>query len=90
MSIVPAGKCALITGSNAGLGFAIAQALAGAGCNIVLNGIVPEQEGSAARDALARSSGAAVIYEQADIADLHRSNGSSPPPPRASAASTSW
>jgi 3-hydroxybutyrate dehydrogenase len=70
MSTVPAGKCALITGSNAGLGFAIAQALAGAGCNIVLNGIVPEPEGAAARDALARSSGAAVIYQQADIADL--------------------
>ena len=36
----------------------------------MLNGIVPEPEGSAARDALARSSGAAVIYQQADIADL--------------------
>jgi len=70
MATVPAGKCALITGSNTGLGFAIAQALAAAGCNIVLNGIVPEPEGSAARDALARGSGAGVIYQQADIANL--------------------
>ena len=70
MSTVPAGKCALITGSNAGLGFAIAQALAGAGCNIVLNGIVPEPEGAAARDALARAFGTEAIYQRADVADL--------------------
>jgi len=70
MSTVPAGKCALITGSNAGLGFAIAQALAAAGCNIVLSGIVPEPEGAAARDALAREFGTDVIYQRADLAEL--------------------
>jgi 3-hydroxybutyrate dehydrogenase len=31
-------KSALITGSTSGIGLAIARALAGAGCNITLNG----------------------------------------------------
>ncbi len=31
-------KCALITGSTQGLGFAMATKLAAEGCNIVLNG----------------------------------------------------
>jgi 3-hydroxybutyrate dehydrogenase len=64
------GRCALITGSNAGLGFAIARALAAAGCNIVLHGIAPEPEGDAARDALAREFGIEAIYQQADIEEL--------------------
>ena len=65
-----AGKCALITGSTAGLGYAIAEALAAAGCNIVLNGIVPADEGSAAQRKLEARHGIAVIYERADVSDL--------------------
>ena len=33
------GKTALITGSSLGIGYAVADKLAAAGCNIVLNGI---------------------------------------------------
>ena len=65
-----AGKCALITGSTAGLGYAIAQALAASGCNIMLNGIVPADEGRAAAQALAAESGAAVAFERADVSEL--------------------
>jgi 3-hydroxybutyrate dehydrogenase len=64
------GKCALITGSTAGLGYTIAQALAAAGCNVMLNGIVPAEEGAAAAKMLAESSGIAAAYAQADIAEL--------------------
>ena len=32
------GKTALITGSTSGIGLGIARALAGQGCNIVMNG----------------------------------------------------
>jgi 3-hydroxybutyrate dehydrogenase len=63
------GKCALITGSVAGLGYAIAEALAAAGCNIVLNGIVPPESAAAARDSLAQKSDVGVVYEEADIGD---------------------
>lgn len=65
-----AGKCALITGSTSGLGYAIAEVLAACGCNIVLNGIVSAEQGAEARDKLARSSGSGVIYAGADISDL--------------------
>ena len=64
------GKCALITGSTAGLGYAIAEALADAGCHIVLNGIVPAEEGAAAAKALEAKSGIEAIYEKADISDV--------------------
>jgi 3-hydroxybutyrate dehydrogenase len=64
------GKCALITGSVAGLGYAVAEALAAAGCNIVLNGLVPAESVAAARDGLARKSGVGVLYEEADVGDL--------------------
>jgi 3-hydroxybutyrate dehydrogenase len=64
------GKCALITGSTEGLGYAIAEALAASGCNIVLNGIAPTDEGATAASALAQASGVDAIYERADISDL--------------------
>lgn len=64
------GKCALITGSVAGLGYAAAEALAAAGCNIVLNGIAPAESVATARDALAQKSGVGVIYKEADVGDL--------------------
>ena len=65
-----AGKCALITGSTAGLGYAVAEKLAASGCSIVLNGIVPADDGDAARDRLAHDHGVDAIYERADIAEL--------------------
>ena len=65
-----AGKCALITGSTAGLGYAVAQALAASGCNIVLNGIAPAAEGGAAADTLARDHRVQAVYERADLSEL--------------------
>ena len=64
------GKCALITGSVAGLGFAIAESLAKAGANIVLNGLCSKEEGQAAADALAQSSGRTVVFDGADLRDV--------------------
>lgn len=32
-------KSAIVTGSTSGIGLAIARALAGAGCNVMLNGL---------------------------------------------------
>lgn len=65
-----AGNSALITGSTAGLGYAIAGALAASGCNIALNGIVPAGEGDAAAAALAREHGVQAIYARADLSEL--------------------
>jgi 3-hydroxybutyrate dehydrogenase len=66
------GKCALITGSVAGLGYAIAESLAAAGCGIVLNGLAPDGEAEAARAALERKFGVDVLYEAADLSDLRQ------------------
>lgn len=64
------GKCALLTGSTAGLGLAIARALAAAGCNVVSNNIVLRDEGNAVASALAQEFGVEAIYEQADLSAL--------------------
>ncbi|MBY0332915.1 MAG: SDR family oxidoreductase [Acetobacteraceae bacterium] len=42
-----AGRAALITGSTAGLGLAIAAALAADGCAVTLHGLLPDAEGAA-------------------------------------------
>lgn len=70
MAAVLAGRCALITGSTAGLGFAIAEALAAQGCNIVLNGVAPAGEGAAAQQQLVQKFGVDAAYERADISQL--------------------
>ncbi|WP_083745509.1 SDR family oxidoreductase [Variovorax sp. KK3] len=63
------GKTALITGSSGGLGFAVAQELARAGCNVVLHGIEPE-EGVRGRAAeLAQAHGVVASYMQVDLTD---------------------
>jgi 3-hydroxybutyrate dehydrogenase len=61
------GKCALITGSTAGLGFAIADRLAAEGCRIVLNGLGSADEQERARDELAAKHGADVRFHGADL-----------------------
>lgn len=53
------GKCALITGSVGGLGFAAADKFAAAGCNVVLNGL---EDGAEAAQSLGRA-----IYSDADL-----------------------
>jgi 3-hydroxybutyrate dehydrogenase len=61
------GKCALVTGSTAGLGYAIAESLARAGARIVLNGLAPPGEGEAAAERLSAGTGREVIFDGADL-----------------------
>lgn len=61
------GKTALITGSTSGIGLGIAQQLAAAGCNIVLNGLGDAQTIEQTRQDLAQSTGVEVIYDGADM-----------------------
>ncbi|HUW38256.1 MAG TPA: 3-hydroxybutyrate dehydrogenase [Rhodocyclaceae bacterium] len=61
------GKTALITGSTSGIGLGIAEQLAGAGANIVLNGIGDAVEIETTRARLAASHGVTVRYDGADM-----------------------
>ncbi|GAA4344401.1 SDR family oxidoreductase [Pigmentiphaga soli] len=63
------GKTALITGSSGGLGYAVAEGLAGAGCNIVLHGLEPAADMESQRSELERRHGVKALYLQADLAD---------------------
>jgi len=62
-----AGKTALVTGSTSGIGLAIAQALAGAGMNIVLNGLSPKGDIDHIRRRLWETTGASTAYSPADL-----------------------
>lgn len=63
------GKTALVTGSAAGIGHAMAEGLAGAGCDIVLHGIDAPAQMEDLRQAMALRHGVQVVYLQADLAD---------------------
>ncbi|MFB6453019.1 SDR family oxidoreductase [Bradyrhizobium tunisiense] len=58
------GKWALVTGATAGLGFAIAEGLSGAGCNIVLHDLIAPKQ---AADDLRSRFGVEVIPASADL-----------------------
>ncbi|PDT91596.1 beta-D-hydroxybutyrate dehydrogenase [Bradyrhizobium sp. Y36] len=58
------GKWALVTGATAGLGFGIAEGLAGAGANIVLHDLVAPQQ---AADDLSARFGVEVVAAGADL-----------------------
>jgi 3-hydroxybutyrate dehydrogenase len=62
------GKCALITGSTAGLGAAVAARLAAEGCHIVLNGLGDAGRIEVQRRDLEVARGVRVIYHGADLA----------------------
>ena len=62
------GRTALVTGSTAGLGRAIAARLAGEGCNIVLSGFGAADEIEAQRRALEADHGVAALHHGADLA----------------------
>lgn len=61
------GKNALITGSTSGIGLGIANALAAAGCNIMLNGFGDAGAIERERAAMERANGVTVLYNGADM-----------------------
>jgi 3-hydroxybutyrate dehydrogenase len=63
------GKTGLVTGSSAGLGFAIAQELARAGCNLLLTGLSDPAE-IGPRCAELEAEGVSVVYHRGDLSDL--------------------
>jgi 3-hydroxybutyrate dehydrogenase len=62
-------RCALITGSTQGLGYAMAERLAAEGCNIVLNGFGDAQEIERKRRQLEQDHGVRTLHHGADLAD---------------------
>lgn len=61
------GKTALVTGSTSGIGLGLAEALARAGANLVMNGIDDADELEAVRARIASEHGVTVRYERADV-----------------------
>lgn len=62
-------KTVLVTGSTSGIGLGIAEALAGKGMNIVLNGLESADEMEELRARLEGISGGKVIYRSANLMD---------------------
>jgi 3-hydroxybutyrate dehydrogenase len=62
-------KCALITGSTQGLGYAMANKLAAEGCNIVLNGFGDPVEIEQKRRQLETDHGVRAVHHGADLAE---------------------
>jgi 3-hydroxybutyrate dehydrogenase len=64
------GKTALVTGSTSGIGMGVANALAGQGCNIVLNGFGHAVEIERLRTEMASRHQVEIRYDGADLTDL--------------------
>ena len=62
-----AGKIAIVTGSTSGIGLGIARAFAGAGMNVMLNGLGDNHEIDETRLALNAEFGITAGYSAADI-----------------------
>ncbi|MFM7009409.1 MAG: SDR family oxidoreductase [Betaproteobacteria bacterium] len=63
-------KTALITGSIAGLGFAMAKELANQGANIILHGLESDEVCQAAKATLIAETGAQVMLSRADLTQV--------------------
>jgi len=63
-----AGKTAVITGSNSGIGLGVAEEFAKAGINVVLNSFTERDEDHALAEKIAAATGSKVIYIKADMA----------------------
>jgi 3-hydroxybutyrate dehydrogenase len=66
-SIDLSGQAAIVTGSTSGIGRALAEALAGAGASVVLNGLGDPTQIEATRAEMERASGRPVRYHGADM-----------------------
>jgi 3-hydroxybutyrate dehydrogenase len=62
------GKVAVVTGSTSGIGLAYARAFAGAGANIVLNGMGTPADVEKERSAMESDFGVKAVYSPADMA----------------------
>jgi 3-hydroxybutyrate dehydrogenase len=61
------GKTAVVTGSTSGIGLAIAQALAGAGANVTINGFGDKAAIEAERAGIEKTYGVKAAYSPADM-----------------------
>jgi 3-hydroxybutyrate dehydrogenase len=61
------GKSAIVTGSTSGIGLGIAEALAGAGCNVALNSFTDNEEDRALAQRIASERGVKAEYVRADM-----------------------
>ena len=61
------GKAAIVTGSTSGIGLGIAQALAAAGCNVMLNGFGEAQAIERERVQIANDFGVRAAFHPADL-----------------------
>ncbi|TAH66609.1 MAG: 3-hydroxybutyrate dehydrogenase [Rhodopseudomonas palustris] len=61
------GKTAVVTGSTSGIGLAYARALAGAGANLVINGMGDADDIERERAGLERDFGVTAVYSPADM-----------------------
>jgi len=64
----PRGRVALVTGSTGGIGRAVAESLAAAGCDIVLHGLAEPAEAAPELAALAERHGVRARYHRANLA----------------------
>jgi 3-hydroxybutyrate dehydrogenase len=64
-----AGKTAIVTGSNSGIGLGIVVQLAKAGADVVLNSFTNHDEDHALADAIAKETGVSARYIQADMSN---------------------
>nr|WP_252731389.1 3-hydroxybutyrate dehydrogenase [Lentibacter algarum] len=62
-----AGKTAIITGSNSGIGLGVAWEMARAGADVVLNSFTDTPEDHAIADAISKETGTTARYIQADM-----------------------
>lgn len=65
--MIPGDKCALITGSVGGLGFAAANHFAAAGCNIVLSGLAGPETIARSRREIEETHRVRTIHSNADL-----------------------
>ncbi|MGD1926723.1 MAG: 3-hydroxybutyrate dehydrogenase [Paracoccaceae bacterium] len=63
------GKCAVITGSNSGIGLGVARGLAARGANVVLNSFTDRPEDHALAEEITAAGGGKAVYIQADMSD---------------------